>query len=202
VWVTPKHIGKPDDIAKIVSVCRDLSPTILFLEDVDLFSGDRGGNSDNSVLGELMNQLDGIQENTDIITIATTNRAEVIEKALIDRPGRFDKVIEFSIPDESIRAKLLKYFIKDLHLDAEVDITVLSKLTNGLAGAHIRELVNLAVLTAIDEGSFDNNKLIHLKRSHFRVALASVKKKDFSKLGFGISKLNSEFHDYLLEDPL
>jgi hypothetical protein len=197
VWVTPKHIGKPDDIAKIVSVCRDLSPTILFLEDVDLFSGDRGGNSDNSVLGELMNQLDGIQENTDIITIATTNRAEVIEKALIDRPGRFDKVIEFSIPDESIRAKLLKYFIKDLHLDAEVDITVLSKLTNGLAGAHIRELVNLAVLTAIDEGSFDNNKLIH-----FRVALASVKKKDFSKLGFGISKLNSEFHDYLLEDPL
>ena len=85
-----------------LSLARFVAPTVVFLEDLDLFAQDRQS-KDWPGLGELMGQLDGAIDNEDIVTIATTNRLEVIEKALRNRPGRFDRVLRFDTMDEPIR---------------------------------------------------------------------------------------------------
>lgn len=184
IWVTPRHMEDARDVTRIVSMARDLSPSILFLEDIDLFGGDRSQNSNVRVLGELMNQLDGIQENKNVITIATTNNLEILEKALLKRPGRFDRVIEFGEPKPEIIVDMLKLFSKGLNLDADVDLESLAKDLKGLTGAQVRELVNLAVIYAIDRKSYGDDKILHVKTEHFMGALPSVKKKDFKGVGF------------------
>ena len=184
VWVTPRHLQDARDVTRIVSMCRDLSPTILFLEDIDLFGGNRHNNSNVGVLGELMNQLDGIQENRNIITIATTNNVEVLEKALLKRPGRFDRVIEFTEPKGNNIVQMLKLFSKGVNLDPDVNFDILAKSLQGLTGAQIKELVSLAILYAIDVKSYNENKVLFVKISHFQQALPSVKKKDYKSVGF------------------
>jgi cell division protease FtsH len=194
VWVTPKHLVYPKNVANIVGICRDLAPTVLFLEDLDLYARDRNEtqHGHSALLGELMNQLDGIQENKNIITIATTNQKDVLEKALLDRPGRFDKVLEFPPPNEECRIQMIKSFLKKIKLASDVKIEDLGKATQELCGAHIKELVHLAILHAVDEKSWDENKLLLLKKDHFTLALAGVAKKDFKKLGFEVATPNTE----------
>lgn len=114
VWITPKHLESAKRVSQIVNLCKDLSPTIMLLEDLDLYAGERSGNHNPALLGELMNQLDGVQDNTDIITIATTNNKEVLEKALLDRPGRFDICIDFPLPDVKERLQMIKTFSNGL----------------------------------------------------------------------------------------
>lgn len=193
VWVTPKHLIYPKHISNIVDMCKELAPTVLFLEDIDLFGGARETNGNPALLGEFMNQLDGIQENKDIITLATTNKAEVLEKALLDRPGRFDKVLEFKAPDDKSRLKMLTHFAKGLNLDKDIDLKAVAKTVAGKSGAHVRELVNLAVIYAIDGQSYNEEKVILVKAEHFEKALEVVKKKDFNKLGFEVSSRRGGF---------
>lgn len=181
IWVTPKYLLHPKHIASIVDLAKELSPSVLFLEDIDLYGGQRETNSNVALLGELMNQLDGIQENKDIITLATTNKPDIMEKALIDRPGRFDKVLKFDKPDTECRERMLTTFAKGIHLD-NIDMAKVAKLTDKLTGAHLKELVNLAVIHAIDSKSYDpDTHVILLKKEHMKEALKSVKAKDFGK---------------------
>jgi cell division protease FtsH len=189
VWVTPKFLQDSRDVSKIVNICRDLSPSILFLEDMDLYGGTRDQNRDVGVLGELMNALDGIEENNNIITIATTNDKDKLEKALLSRPGRFDRVIEFSAPQSESRLNMLRLFTKDISLEKTIDLSKVSNYLDKLTGAQIKELVNLAILYAIDDKSLDENNKIIVKGDHLRKALPSVKKKDYqSSVGFSSSE--------------
>jgi len=188
IWVTPKFLARTDSPSIIVKTARILAPTILFLEDLDLYGGNREEHSHKGLLGELLNQLDGIEENNGVVTIATTNNAKVLEKALLDRPGRFDKVITFNPPTEECRAKMLKHFLNDVQFDDDVNFNFLVKEMGGFTGAQVREVVNLAVLYAIDEKAYGNDKKLKLTKLHFERALKSAKKKDFTKaIGFGLS---------------
>lgn len=197
VWVTPKFLTKTSDIADIVGICRDLSPSVLFLEDIDLYGGAREQNANAGLLGELMNQLDGIQENKDIITIATTNNVEVLEKALLDRPGRFDKVIKFDAPSDAVRKEMIRAFMKKSNIGKDVDLDELAKLTEGLTGAQIREFINMSLLLAVDDESYDENQLILVQPKHFKRSVSSVKRKDFSKaVGFGNASSPSNDDDF------
>jgi cell division protease FtsH len=185
VWVTPKHLENTRYLTAIVNMCREIAPTVLFLEDIDLYGGHRSSSSNPALLGELMNQLDGIQENKDIITIATTNSPETLEKALLDRPGRFDRVIKFELPGLDERKRMLERFSKDIN--ADFDWAKVAEETDKLTGAHLRELVNLSVINAIDDKSLTEDQKIILKVKHIKTALREVKSKDFSKAGFSIA---------------
>lgn len=194
VWVSPKHLeGGAKKIAQIVQLCKDLSPTIMLLEDIDLYGGDRASNHNPALLGEMMNQLDGVQENTDIITIATTNNKEVLEKALLDRPGRFDKVIDFPLPDATERLQMIKVFSNGLIDETLPFLTeVAGKYSEKFTGAQVRELVNMAVICAIDEKAYDSNNKLLLVEAHFKSAVKAVKGKDFSKItGFNPTGMSS-----------
>lgn len=191
VWVTSKNLENAKRVAQIVELCRDLSPAILFLEDIDLFGGSRESNNNPMLLGELLNQLDGIEENTDIIVIGSTNNKEVLEKALVARPGRFDKVIDFPLPDYEERLKMLKVFSNGL-LDENLPfLDKIAKEYTKKTGAQIRELVNMAIIFAVDSKSYAEDKKLIITEAHFNKAMKAVAGKDFKAVtGFSTGGRN------------
>ncbi len=200
VWVTPGHLEESRDIRRIVSMCRDLAPSILFLEDIDLYGGARSSNNKTSLLGELMNQLDGLEENKNVITIATTNDVETLEQALLKRPGRFDKVIEFGEPNAASRQRMLELFARDLVMDSDVDFKKMSTSLDGFTGAQVRELVSMAVLCAVDTHSYGEDKKLIVKKAHFDMAQGTVKNKDYKQVGFAAGTKSSDSKHFSLEE--
>jgi len=183
IWVTPKFLTNSGYVHQVCSMARDLAPSILFLEDVDLYGGHRDSSNNTSVLGELMNQLDGLVENNFVITIATTNNAEKIEDALRNRPGRFDKVIDIPKPDYDARLKMLELHSKQCDISS-ADFKKISKKTDEYTGAHVRELVNVAIMSAIEENSLGKDSIVVLKTDHFLRHIEEVKTKTIAPIGF------------------
>lgn len=185
LWVTPKYLTNSSMISAICNLAREVSPTILFLEDLDLYGSERKSNSDDSILGELMNQLDGLVENHFVIVIATTNKVKEVEDALRNRPGRFDRVLEIPKPNLVCRTRMLELFTKDLILDPAVDLKIVARACKDYTGAHVKELVNTAIMDAIDERSVDDNDKVILKQVHFENNVTKVKSKKITPVGFG-----------------
>ena len=149
LWVSPRHVDhSPPAFAHILEVARFVAPTVLFLEDLDLFAEDRDMRS-TMALGELMNQLDGAVDNEDIITIATTNRLEVVEKALRNRPGRFDRVLNVGTMDGPCRRRMLTKLLVKAAVSDE-DLAHLVSATDGYTGAQIEELANTLYILAVE----------------------------------------------------
>lgn len=158
IWVTPRHIRDARSFKAILSVARFMSPTVVFLEDLDLFGEgrERGGGMG---LGELMNQLDGGVENDGIITIATTNRLAVVEAALRNRPGRFDRVVTLDAMEEGGRRELLVQLLEKAEV-AETDLAYLVEKSKGYTGAQVQELVNTLYLLALQNRGVEANTVV------------------------------------------
>jgi len=134
----------------IFSLARDLAPTVLILEDIDLFGTDRDNASQNVELGKLMNQLDGMIENREIVVIATTNRLEKVEKALQNRPGRFDRIYVIPNPDFQTRIQLIAHFIRRVPNEISGEhVEILAEEFAGYSAAYLKELVNSGFAQAI-----------------------------------------------------
>ncbi|MEI7752158.1 MAG: ATP-binding protein [Candidatus Omnitrophota bacterium] len=134
----------------LFSIARDLAPAVLILEDIDLFGTDRDNSSQNVELGKLMNQLDGMVENHEIVVIATTNQLDKVEKALQNRPGRFDRVYVIPNPDFQLRIKLISHFIAKIPNDIKKEqIEMLAEEFAGYSAAYLKELVNSGFAQAI-----------------------------------------------------
>jgi transitional endoplasmic reticulum ATPase len=145
-------------------------------------------NHNASLLGELMNQLDGLVENHYVVVIATTNKVDALEKALRNRPGRFDRVIDIPPPDNAARLKMLELYANK-HKMEDVNLAEIAEKTEKYTGAHIKELVNTAIITAIDENSFDTEGMVILKQEYFTKNIAKVRNKKIQPaIGFGSSK--------------
>jgi len=148
MWVTPRHVREAESFEDIMATARFLAPAVVFLEDLDLFAEEREHRGWMG-LGELMNQLDGAADNQDLVIVATTNRLEVIEKALRNRPGRFDRVVEFGPLDEPARRKMLSRLLAKATVnDANVDRLVAA--TEDYTGAQIEELCATLVMKAVE----------------------------------------------------
>lgn len=197
IWVTSKNLESPKRVAQIVALARDLSPAIIFLEDIDLFGGSRESNNNPMMLGELLNQLDGVEENTDIIVIGSTNNKEVLEKALVSRPGRFDKVIDFPLPAKNERMRMIKTFSNGLLGDDIPYLEEVAREASKKTGAQIRELVNMAIIYAIEEKSYDKDHKLIITHDHFKKSMVAVKGKNFKQVtGFGASSpIGGRFQD-------
>jgi hypothetical protein len=187
LWVLPRHLRSTDGIGEILAAARFLSPAVLFLEDLDLIGEDRDS-SNSSLLGELMNQLDGASDNRGVVTIATTNRLEVVERALRNRPGRFDRVIEVGAPDAKARHNLLQHLLTDKGIAAD-DIEKLAGATDGYTPAQLEEAVSTAYLLAVEqeneaEGS-DSLEALKITRELLERALREVGGDGKKGIGFG-----------------
>jgi len=148
LWATPGDLPSPDEVKELFALARWLSPTILFLEDLDLIaeSRERGGRA--MVLGQMMNELDGLQGDHPIFAVATTNRLEVIEEAVRSRPGRFDEVIELGMPDSELRAEMLRHFFRACRVE-DRDLLWLAARLDGATGAEIERVAHEAIALAV-----------------------------------------------------
>ena len=157
IYITSDHIKHRGDIVDMYSLARSLSPTIIVVEDIDtLGTGDRedfGG--DHPLLGEFLNCLAGIQKNEQVITIATTNYPQKLDKALIDRPGRFDVRIDFGLPDEELRETIFKRYLRNIKYD-KIDFKKLVKETEGMTGAYLKEIVMLSYMEGLETNDYSD----------------------------------------------
>ena len=149
--LVPFNKSKEDlNMPAIFKLARELAPTILILEDIDLYGEEREVTRDTERLGELMNELDGMVDNKEIIVIATTNNLLKVEKALQSRPGRFDRIYKIMNPDFDGRLEILKHFVNKVPNDiTEENIGTLAEAFEGYSGAYLKELINSGFAQAI-----------------------------------------------------
>ena len=105
-------------VGEACSVARSLQPAMVVIEDVDLIAEDRGFHpGQHPMLFQLLNEMDGLDDDVDVVFVLTTNRADLLEPALAARPGRVDQAVELLLPDESARRALLELYRGRLQLD-------------------------------------------------------------------------------------
>lgn len=185
IWVTPSKMSLTAEVSQLFEMARELSPTIIFMEDLDFYASNRSeyGGGNVRILGEILNQMDGFEENGDVVVIATTNDIESIEPALKDRPSRFDRVLELKPPDLSGRKQLLKRLLPNQNGVDEIIEKVAQKI-DGFNGAQIHELVILAKKEALRVGNVDNERIAQVNVYHLEVAINKMKKKKEMIMGF------------------
>lgn len=124
----------------------------------------------NSLLFELLNQMDGLAEDADVLFLLTTNRPEILEPALASRPGRIDLAIEVPLPDTDCRKRLLELYGRGLRVELSDQAKLLAR-TEGTSGAFIRELLRKAAVFAAE----DNGELpLTVRDHHFEAALTEL----------------------------
>jgi len=153
IYVTSDTVSNVGDIQQVYKVARTLSPTIVIIEDIDTLGGlDRREGGNHPLLGEFLNCLNGVGSNEGVVTLATTNYPKHLDMALIDRPGRIDLRIEFDLPDKILREHIFKKYLKELPT-IKIDYSTLSKLSESMTGAYIREVVMSAFIISQEKGS-------------------------------------------------
>jgi AAA+ superfamily predicted ATPase len=138
--ITAEQIGLLDEYFRLA---RFLQPSMMIIEDVDLIARAReeiGGACQEVLLNKLLNEMDGLREDAEVIFILTTNRPDQLEPALASRPGRIDQAIEFPLPDEIGRGKLIALYARGLDVPASL-ADLLIRRTKGASPAFIKELM-------------------------------------------------------------
>ena len=133
---------------------KQKAPCIVFIDEIDAIGRARGKNAGFSgnderenTLNQLLTEMDGFQTNTGVIVLAATNRADILDKALM-RAGRFDRQIEVGLPDVKEREEIFEVHLRPLKLDPALDRSFLARQTPGFSGADIANVCNEAALIA------------------------------------------------------
>jgi cell division protease FtsH len=133
---------------------KEKAPCIIFIDEIDAIGRARGKNQftgandeRENTLNQLLTEMDGFQGNQGVIILAATNRADVLDRALL-RAGRFDRQIHVELPDLNEREEIFKVHTKPLKMAADIDLSLLAKQTPGFSGADIANVCNEAALIA------------------------------------------------------
>ena len=149
----------PDNLVRdLIKQAKEKSPAIIFIDEIDAIGRARGksnfsGSNDEreNTLNQLLTEMDGFGTNTNVIVLAATNRADVLDKALM-RAGRFDRQIYVDLPDVRERKEIFEVHLRPIKKDDTVDMDFLSKQTPGFSGADIANVCNEAALIAARQG--------------------------------------------------
>jgi transitional endoplasmic reticulum ATPase len=154
-WVGESERG----IREIFKRARQSAPCVIFFDEIDSIAPIRGAGGETAVservVSQLLTELDGMENMHGVIVLAATNRADMIDPALL-RPGRFDKIIQIPLPDKESRKSILKISSADIPLvegtdPQHVDFDKLAEVTDGLSGADTAAIANTAVSLVIHE---------------------------------------------------
>ena len=159
------------------------SPCILFIDEIDAVgrmrgAGYGGGHDEREqTLNQLLVEMDGFDTKDTVIVMAATNRADILDKALL-RPGRFDRQVVVDVPDVKGRKGILKVHSKKVKLSKEVDLDTIARGTPGFTGADLANLVNESALLAARDNQREI-KHIHLESARDKVMMGSERKSMF-----------------------
>jgi transitional endoplasmic reticulum ATPase len=138
----------------IREIFRRAAPCVVFFDEIDSIAPTRGMGGDSMVtervVSQLLTELDGIQALSGVVVIAATNRADMIDPALL-RPGRFDKIVFVPMPDKAARQRILEIHAKDKPMGPDVDFAKISEMTEGFSGADTSAVANTAVSLVLHE---------------------------------------------------
>ena len=160
-------------VRDLFSRARQYAPCIIFIDEIDAVGRHRGagiggGNDEREqTLNQILVEMDGFDERTNVIVIAATNRPDVLDTALL-RPGRFDRRVTLSLPDVREREDILKVHLNGKPVLADVNVSTLAKQTHGFSGAGLANLANEAAILAARNGRTGIN-LMDMEESIDRV---------------------------------
>lgn len=172
-----KWVGDSEKaVREVFKKARQASPTIVFFDEIDSVAPKRGGHTTNGsavterMVNQLLTEMDGLEELTDVVIVAATNRPDILDTALL-RPGRFDRIVLVGAPDEKAREEIFKVHTKKMPLASDVDVASLVQKTKGYVGADIESVVREAGILALRENM--SSETVQMK--HFEKALDKVK---------------------------
>ena len=182
-WVGESEKG----VREVFSKARENAPTVVFFDEIDSIAGERGsgqgGGSQVSerVVSQLLTELDGLEELEDVVVVATTNRPDLIDSALL-RPGRLDRHIHVPVPDEEARRAIFEVHTRNKPLAEGIDVDWLAAQSEGYVGADIEAVVREASMAATrefiesvnKEDIPDSVKNVRVKREHFEQAFDEI----------------------------
>ncbi|HEY7508433.1 MAG TPA: CDC48 family AAA ATPase [Nitrososphaera sp.] len=190
-WVGESERG----IREIFRRARQAAPCVVFFDEIDSIAPTRGMGGDSMVtervVSQLLTELDGIQALSSVVVIAATNRADIIDPALL-RPGRFDKIVFVPMPDKATRLKILEIHAKKKPVGPDVDLAKVAELTDGFSGADTGSVVNTAVSLVLHEylakyptpeEAAKHATEAHVMMRHFEDAIKKIKTQREGKPG-------------------
>jgi len=195
-WVGESERG----IREIFKRARQSAPCVIFFDEIDSIAPIRGAGGETAVtervVSQLLTELDGMENMHGVIVLAATNRADMIDPALL-RPGRFDKIVSIPLPDKESRRMILKINCEDIPIaDSDgpdaIDYDKLAENTDGLSGADVAAIANTAVSLVVHEhldGAPDpkavEEKVVNARvtMKHFEEAVKKVKEQKDLKIG-------------------
>ncbi|MHA1770068.1 MAG: CDC48 family AAA ATPase, partial [Candidatus Thorarchaeota archaeon] len=170
-----KYVGESEKaVREIFKKARQTAPCVLFFDEIDAIMTARGRADDTGVSQRIVNQflaeLDGMQSLQNVLVIGATNRADILDPAVL-RPGRFDSIVFVPPPDKEARLAILKVHTKNMPLHEDVDLEALAEKTEGYSGADLENLTREAAMTAV-RGDW-KPKPVQMK--HFEQAMEEVR---------------------------
>jgi transitional endoplasmic reticulum ATPase len=182
-----KFVGESEKgIREVFSKARENAPTVIFFDEIDSIAGERGRSASDSGVGErmvsqLLTELDGLETLEDVVVIATSNRPDLIDSALL-RPGRLDRHVHVPVPDETARRAIFEVHTRDKPLAGDVDLDRLARQTEGYVGADVEAVCREASMQATREfvNSVPREEMadsvgnVRVTMDHFEAALDEV----------------------------
>ncbi|MCC6061215.1 MAG: CDC48 family AAA ATPase, partial [Desulfurococcaceae archaeon] len=154
--VLSKWVGESERaVRKIFERARQVAPAVIFFDEIDSIATARGYRFDSSgvtdrIVNQMLTEMDGIQPLKNVVVIAATNRAELVDPALL-RPGRFDRIIYVPPPDLNARKEIFKVHLRKVPLAPDVNVDELASITEGYTGADIEAVVREAAMLKLRE---------------------------------------------------
>jgi cell division protease FtsH len=162
-------------VRSMFAEARKLAPCIVFIDEIDALGRARGKNGDSAsaehdqTLNQLLVEMDGFDHQSGIVVIASTNRPDILDRAVL-RPGRFDRQVVVPLPDMRGRRDILGVHARPVTLDGAVDLEQVARGTPGFSGADLANLINEAAILAARDGA-DAVEPGHIERARDRVMM-------------------------------
>ncbi len=170
-----KWVGESEKaIRQTFRKARQVSPTVIFFDELDSLAPGRGqevgNNVSERVVNQLLTELDGLEEMEEVMVIAATNRPDIIDPALI-RSGRFDRLVQVGQPDVEGREQILKIHTQDIPLAPDVSLRELAEVTDGYVGSDLANITREAAIEALRE----DEDAEEVEMRHFRRGMEDVR---------------------------
>jgi len=170
-----KWVGESEKaVRKIFKKARQTAPSIVFFDEIDSMAPRRGSGNDahvtETVVNQILTEMDGLEDLNEVVVVAATNRPDMIDTALL-RPGRFDRIVLASVPDEKAREEIFKIHSKSMPLAKDLNLTHIAKKAQGYVGADIEAVCREAAILTLR----DNMDAKEVTVKYFEKALEKVR---------------------------